>query len=386
MGFDRLDSESPFLWFVAQEFHNRGTKLRRRLSSKNYAYQLVQKLGLRVADKWHELKDIEALKTVHLGERAVLKYGRGWSARGVMLLERLDEDLFLDYMSLKCWSLAEIIIEQRKVAAWYNHKDPFWLIEEFLAATINVGAVPFDYKFYVFGKRIGLIIQIDRNTTPPKIVLFDGNFKPLWQEEDYIISQSVQRGTHLIPRHAALLLWWALRLAQETDAPFVSIDLYDTLLGPVFGEFTFSPGATHKRMISFSHRLIDYFDILFADAVDVVGQSLGKKAIVGVNYDLLNEKAKVIVRESDSSDLYGLSRHSLQEIVSLAVIQQSIYSVYGGNAYNGGFRGAFRFSEYYSEIASNTTLDLERHIAGHFSSVWQMIAQRMKAVHAKPVC
>ena len=130
---------------------------------------------------------------------------------------------------------------------------------------LGIGAIPFDYKFYSFRGQVGLIIQIDRNSGPVKIAMFDGEFRPLKRGADFLLSSRARQGVPLIPLHAPEMLWWAQRLSLEADAPFVSIDMFDSPTGPVFGEFTYSPGGTHKRMFTFSHALLDRFDRLITE-------------------------------------------------------------------------------------------------------------------------
>ena len=233
--FDKKDSDSAFLGFIAKEFSSRGSILREKLSQKEYASNLVNELGLKSAEKYQQINKIADLTEKQLGERCVLKYARGWSSRGVMLLEKKGGNEYFDYMSLKSKSLKDIKDEQSRIASSFNDMEPFWIIEEFIKPAQPFGAIPFDYKFYVFQGQVGLIVQMDRNSSPPKVALLDANFKPLKHGVDYVLgSSSVQQATPMIPLHASELMWWAAKLSEQTDSPFVSIDLYDSPEGPVF--------------------------------------------------------------------------------------------------------------------------------------------------------
>lgn len=327
--FDRSDNKSVFLQFVAKEFVARGTKLRSNLANKTFAHETVKKLNfsgepLHIPTQRSLLRDIQSLTPELLGPRCVLKYAHGWSARGVMPLQWMADDKYFDHLKLKITSLSLIIEEQEKVSQSFANGSDEWIIEEFLTSA-QPGPIPFDYKFYVFQKQIGLVVQIDRNANPPKIALFDGNFQPLYEGKDYLRDRArSQNGVHLLPQHAVQLSCWALLLAQQTDSPFVSIDLYDTDKGPAFGEFTFSPGATHRRMIKFSSQLIDTFDALFQQAeAELAGQ-------------------KVIYGDSWSAELQNWPE---QIINNVRPINTEKYALLCAYQYNGGGRAATRFFE-----------------------------------------
>ena len=100
-GFDRLETESPFLSFVAEEFGRRGTERRAELAQKVIAHPFVESLGMRVPGRLGLLQRIEDLPGGELPAKFVLKLADGWSARGVMLLECTGPDEYFDHMSLK---------------------------------------------------------------------------------------------------------------------------------------------------------------------------------------------------------------------------------------------------------------------------------------------
>lgn len=314
-GFDRPDAESPFLSFVASEFRRRGTPRRKDLSKKTNSHPFVKWMGMRAPGAIAALDAIGDLARMQLPGRFVLKYAKGWSARGVMLLERLGDDAYFDHLGLRTRNLEQIIAEQERVAASFAGAAPQWLVEEFVESTLPVGSVPFDYKFYCFNGVVGMIGQFDRNANPPRITLFEGAFQPLRHGVDYLRAGSnIQRGTPLVPLHAPEMLWWAQTLSKEVDSPFVSVDMYDSPAGPVFSEFTYSPGATHKRMFALSHAMIDRFDAL----IEGKGEP---DPLVSVDY---------------------------QRLCQLARPEPHIYRALAGYAYNSGPRGAERLAALYA--------------------------------------
>ena len=259
------EPRSPFLAFVAAEFAARGTPERARLGEKDAAHAVVGELGLRVPRRDHVIDDLDALTPDMLSGRRVLKPAGGWAARGVMLLERIDEDTWFDHLAARVRSFDAIVAAQRKVMASFGLTSWRWIVEEMVESTVAGRPIPFDYKFYCFRERIGMIVQIDRNAHPPRLVLLGPDFAPLALGRDYVLPRtSVQLGRAVVPRHAALMAQWASLLSLRTDSPFVSIDLYDSPDGPVFGEFTFSPGGTHRALWSYAPPLLAELDRLFA--------------------------------------------------------------------------------------------------------------------------
>ena len=277
-----------------------------------------------------------------LPERFVLKYAKGWSARGVMLLERQRGELYFDHLSLRHRALDEIVTEQKRVAASFGGAVPEWLVEEFIEPTLAVGAVPFDYKFYCFNGVVGMVGQFDRNANPPRMALFDGQFRPLRHGRDYLrTSPRVQRGVPLVPLHAPEMLRWAQSLSREVDAPFVSVDMYDSVQGPVFGEFTYSPGGTHKRMFTFAHHMIDRFDQMMngAAAPDPLGTL------------------------------------ELSELQRIARPDPSTYSTLASYAYNNGPRGAMRLAEFFSANQGGAAGAKKRAWSDRMAHGWTQIGR-----------
>ena len=263
----KLRRRSPFLTFVANEFSRRGTPDRVLLSSKATAHAEVAELGLRCPERLATVTDIATLEGMRLPDMFVLKLSKGWSARGVMPLERIGPGLYFDHIALRARTLAEVAEAQRAAARSFELEEPSWYVEEMVASTIHGKTIPLDYKFYCFRDRIGLIVQIDRNTSPVKLCLLREDFTPFEEGRDYVLARvDARRGEAIVPLHAPDLLRWARRLSLRTDAPFVSVDLYDSPRGPVFGEFTFSPGGTHRAMWSFSEAMIGRLDEIFTGA------------------------------------------------------------------------------------------------------------------------
>ncbi|MGR3439039.1 ATP-grasp fold amidoligase family protein [Alterinioella nitratireducens] len=265
--FDKPDSESPFLNFVRKEYNfGRGSEFRRELANKEVVGDLISPLGISIPKKLRFMEDINDLRNIDLPERFVLKYARGWASRGVMLLTYAGGGKYFCLLSQRVMDVAGLIETQIQIANSFKNEN-LWLIEEMVESPVNGKPIPLDYKFYCFRGEVGLIAQIDRNSSPPKIALMNGDFTPLRHKTDYVLkTANAQMGIPAVPLHANDLLAWARILSRFTDSPFVSIDLYDGIPGPSFGEFTFSPGGTHKRMWVYGHEFLQKLDQLFVKA------------------------------------------------------------------------------------------------------------------------
>lgn len=298
----------------------RGTPRRKELASKPIAHEFVSGLGMDAPKKYATIENIEDLGDLELPESFVLKPVRGWSARGVMLLKGSSRTGYFDHLALRQHSLGSITKLQTRLFE-DGRASGGWIVEEAVESLVTVGPVPFDYKFYSFNGTVGLILQIDRNTHPTRVAMFDGHFRPLVRGHDFIFGGSVRPATPIIPLHAPEMLYWAEQLSARADSPFVSIDMYDSLSGPKFGEFTYSPGGAHKRMFVFSHALLDLFDALMEGT-------------------------------APTDTLAGSPLEVRREVPLPAT---AAYTAWASYAYNEGARGAERLAAYYRKAAQGAT-------------------------------
>ncbi|TLP93045.1 hypothetical protein FEF26_13970 [Nesterenkonia salmonea] len=340
MTFNTPDRKSRFLSFTAAEFQRRGTQQRKDLSNKTNVHQLLKdktlggtKIGL--PQQHAVLTSTDEMTPEVLGDRVALKFAQGWSAKGVMLLERTGSDTYFDHMALRERTLEGIRAEQREVATRFRRENPAWIVEDLLTGA-QPGAVPFDYKFYMFQGQIGMVAQIDRNSSPPRMVKLDGNLNPFIVGRDYTFRlKDLQPGVPVVPRSAVMLSRWAIELAKMTDAPFVRVDLYDTDKGPYFGEFTFSSGAEFRKTIRYSENMLKQFDTLFTDA---------EKTLNGENVD---------PPESWSTLLQSLDPEDLAAYPEIPVAEYERYAYF---LYNRGSLGGARLAQAQERLAEGTTI------------------------------
>lgn len=344
--FDKPDSDSPFLSFVRKEYNfGRGSELRRKLANKESVESMISPLGISMPKKFHFMEDIREIRTIDLPEKFVLKYARGWASRGVMLLTHEGNGKYFCLLSQRIMDVDELIENQSQIAKGFNRNN-LWFIEEMVESPINGKPIPLDYKFYCFRGEVGLVAQIDRNSNPPQIALMNGDFTPLRHKTDYVLKTvNAQMGIPAVPLHAHDLVEWARILSRFTDSPFVSIDLYDGVSGPTFGEFTFSPGGTHKRMWVYGHNFLQKLDDLFL-------------------------KAEADLLKGNSSALPGL------EVPKGSHVPPKAYAYLVASVLGGSVRAADRLREY-AEANADTTPDLVR--------AWSEIRDLIKMRHQNSV-
>lgn len=368
MKFDKPDNKSPYLSFLAAEFHRRGTDLRRELSSKATVHSLLKDMTvggthIGLPHQYEVLTSTDQISPEVLGERVALKFANGWSAKGVMLLERTGQGRYFDHFSLREWTLKAIREKQQAVADSFRRKKPAWIVEELLYGS-QPGAIPFDYKFYVFQGQIALVSQIDRNATPARNAFLGPDLKPLVEERDYrLTSENLQPAVPIVPRSAVMLSRWAIELSKMTDAPFVRVDLYDTDKGPYFGEFTFSSGAEYKRTIMFSRKLLNEFDRMFVNAEKTLN---GEPTEVPRNWSTL-------LQSTNSDILASQPRLSLAEYERLAY-----------NLYNQDSLAGLRLGQAQDRLLKDGA---DADVNQHLSRAHKLTAQWVEARHklAPPV-
>lgn len=241
------------------------------LDDKYRAYKFVADAGYQPPRYARCSSVSEAIQIgLTFGQRFLVKQPNRHSGKGIYLLESVGDNNFIDLLTLK-----EVTPEKIKAD---GPEPDYWLAEECLQSEVDGKNIPFDYKVYCFFGRPTVIIQIDRNISPPRVALFDGAFLPLEIGKDYKTDPGRWlSGNHVIPSHAPELLKMARDLAERTECRFVSVDCYCTPSGPRFGEFTFAPGAPDSQMIVFSNSLLAELDRAIA------GDSINNLA--GINID-----------------------------------------------------------------------------------------------------
>ncbi|MGM8849366.1 ATP-grasp fold amidoligase family protein [Salinicola halophyticus] len=216
----------------------------------------------------------------------VIKPAALWSARGVMLIKRVQENYYRNDMDGEYYTEHSIKQKLLSLQKSVNKKKLDILIEERAVDENELNLIPFDYKLFTFNGNVKFILQVDRNHKKPKLAFFDGDFTPIYDGRAYIKSKNKNElGVPRRPECYQELILLASKISTKLDAPFISIDCYATKEGPVFGELTHTPGGPwFGSMYMFS----DDFDKELGDAWREAAIALNKEIpLVESQYDIL---------------------------------------------------------------------------------------------------
>ncbi|WP_444914157.1 ATP-grasp fold amidoligase family protein [Microbulbifer sp. TRSA007] len=282
-------NDSPFLNFIHKNFYGNWTHTDIPLyAAKVKSAGFVSEAGFRVPKRLATFDSIEDLRDAEdsLPESFVLKYSDAHSGIGIDILKSVKQGdskcrMYRDILKKKNFSWNEICKNQKAISEKVNKDSSVWYIEEKIeSGSVDID-IPLDYKFYCFNGQVGAIVQIDRNVSPPRVVIYDGNFFPYNYQVDYWINDSFWKpGKPLIPYRASELIECAEKLSKIPKTPFVSVDLYDGIEGPVFGEFTFSPGALQMKLAVFSGEILNKFDRIFDG--EVLSKNINNLGVLNV--------------------------------------------------------------------------------------------------------
>lgn len=232
------------------------------VEDKVLAYEFVKKLNVQTPALFGCLKCPDQLNGMDLPEKFVCKPANLSSSKGVMVLKYKKNNIYINRMSGEEIALSEIVNIQNNlkkevestVFGGYELLVEEWLIGEGQAE----GDIPYDYKFFCYGEKIVYVAQYDRNSKKNSVSWFLGEF-----ESDNLNGRiecdwrHVSKGIAKIPSCSVELLAIVKRLSKELKTPFVRVDMYATINGPVFGEFTLTPGAAYYGEV---YKYTDQFD------------------------------------------------------------------------------------------------------------------------------
>lgn len=248
-----------FLQMLRKRFEGKDQNVPWELDNKIEAYEHVARYGFKTPISSLFTSSLQATEWAvkNFDYNFVIKAGDRHSCIGVYLLEKHKNNEYIELLRLKKFNLDQIGEDI------VGKKPSYWIAESFVTSYVFGKSIPLDYKFYTFRGKIALALQIDRNTTPPKVAFFDGNFIPLIHGKDYTIDTNrwLPCG-HVLPYHLPEMVHMVSTLSSSIDTDFVSIDCFDSPDGPVFGEFTFAPGAPDAKMVTFSDEIIQQLDNL----------------------------------------------------------------------------------------------------------------------------
>lgn len=239
------DSPVDYLARVRQRVEQRERGVPKWLGDKRLSKHFAASTGLKVP---RTLLTFDALDEIDLEaapERFVLKPTFLSSSYGVMVLER-RQGTFYDHLRRRTLTIDEIVADQRSrlEGASNDGLRRSWIVEE-CVVDASGSVVPDDWKFFAFQGRIGLIHRTVRAQPRNVHSYYHGDFRPMPLESGLyeVNPQIVDARVSPPPRSWQRMLRDVRRLSIAAPLAFVRIDMYDSVEGPMFGEFTLTPGT-----------------------------------------------------------------------------------------------------------------------------------------------
>jgi len=204
---------------------------------------------------------VEDIDLEGLPENFVLKPTFMSSSYGVMVLTRTETG-WRDDLWNKTYSLETIKTEQKRHWDASPASEKRFIVEEKIE-DVTGALVPDDWKFFAFQGRIGLIHRVVRDSPRNRHAFFSGDFVPIASSDTDLITVNdkiVNRVAVHPPENWNSLVNAAKRVSTAVPSPFVRVDMYNSVRGPIFGEFTLVPGTffyedREKMMPALSTRL-----------------------------------------------------------------------------------------------------------------------------------
>lgn len=229
------------------------------LHDKIKGREFVERIGGPVPKLLATYTSADDIRLDELPDTFVLKPTFSSSSFGVMVLERKEEG-YHDHLRHRDLTAEQIVAEQTELSEKTPRAKHEWIVEERIVDPQG-NPVPDDYKFFTFQGEIGLIHRTIRDPKKNKHAFFDGNFEPIVDPEDRLIevnTKIIERIVEPRPDNWKSMLNIAKRISVAVPSPFVRVDMYDTLNGPVFGEFTLVPGTFYYEDREKMHAPLSY--------------------------------------------------------------------------------------------------------------------------------
>lgn len=269
--------------------HMRATKqdMSADFSGRQRVHEVANAIGARIPTIYREHSEPADIDDAGLPDAFVVKPNCMWSTKGVMVLRRRSKGVFHDILSRKDVTLDKIIDTQ---LGWKEKWDsqprskPFaTVIEEMVIGENGADQIPYDYKCYTFNGEVRFILQINRNVRPVALAFFLNEFAT-FNYSNHLKTpwKTVQRAEPVIPKCAKQIIEVASAASRYLKTPFVSVDTYASLSGPVIGELTRAPGGPYVgSMFRLKPKLDAEFGAAWRKACDELGEPHPKVVDLG---------------------------------------------------------------------------------------------------------
>lgn len=200
--------------------------------------------GVKVANQLAEFDGPDSVDFARFPDRGVLKATNMYSCKGVYVLQRRGAE-FYEMIQQKTMSPDEIIADMKRAYVSLGRSWSKVILEEMLVGENGPDQIPYDYKFFMFGRVVGMIQQVDRNALPVQLVGFKEEFQMLDQGcLQYLMG--IVPGRPVVPVNAKALIETAQRISLKLGVAFCGIDLYTTGEDVYFGEITPVTGLPYQ--------------------------------------------------------------------------------------------------------------------------------------------
>lgn len=206
-------------------------------------YRLAASHGVAVPDilgVWARERDIDLSG---LPEVFVLKSDLGAGGNGVFPLRRVDEDRYAVIGGQEVLSTADL---QERFAARRSTGAPFFA-EAFLEQRVPTEQIPDDVKIFAHYGQVTMVMvrqmPVHANLDHARYRYTDAHGQDLG--EDIAPGAKIDLSIPL-PEPLGDFTRVAEHLSKALAVPFIRVDIYDTVKGPVLGELTRAPGGRQR--------------------------------------------------------------------------------------------------------------------------------------------
>lgn len=206
-----------------------------KISGQDFA----KSLGIRVPAIYDIVSSPQELPNFdELGGIFVIKPARGYSSTNVFVMSN-----GVNLLDGKIWNRQEVIDKFSNSKKSQPHSNQKIIVEELLIPWNGETRIPYDYKFYMFGEKVAYCQIIDRrisaaNSKHNKNWFVDSGFNII---EKQIMVEQLQTDSVIMKPDCWDDLISAAKVLGSALNRFTRVDLYATINGPVFGEFTPTP-------------------------------------------------------------------------------------------------------------------------------------------------
>lgn len=199
--------------------------------------QLAENLGVRTPVVLFGPGPVADIRLESLPSHFVVKPNWGSSSQGVFVLERRPDGMLLDRMSMRLLDRGALVAElesSQKTGERAGDRDV--VVEESL---VRDGLRPIEYRVYMFGFTVGLILEVDANGPRDtfRVLAHDGSDLGRVRSD---LKCHPYRGA---PRNLEKIVQITTKVSGEISTGFVRVDVLVPHGGdPYLSELSFIPG------------------------------------------------------------------------------------------------------------------------------------------------